>query len=271
MNIPSFDIIGKLVTFLGIALILFVGSKYYELTRDAKANTEKLELSDLEYNLVGLEYNTALEEYNAVFRKHSSTILNSERDLDSNKITQAEFNDINSANEKMFIEQQTKYKSILPSLENNYKIKAIAKKKTEALFEKGGIVFHKEVNVLIFFSFIAVVLVMAGLSSWADKEKREAFYKIRENIDKPHFTYNCQSCGRAFNAMIVPAKDGEVKNYRFCSDCYEDGKLKEPDLTLQELKNRTKTYLISRNLSERKIRNILSKLEKLHRWRTTVY
>lgn len=84
---------------------------------------------------------------------------------------------------------------------------------------------------------------------------------------------NCQSCGMPLNRDALGGgtnADGS-KSTMYCSQCYQQGKFTQPNLSMDEMK-----VLVKGKLKEMKIPGILSgiftrNIPKLVRWKSVVH
>lgn len=107
-----------------------------------------------------------------------------------------------------------------------------------------------------------------GLYRWNKKEQFENRLLYRQNLDKPEFSNECQSCGKIFDSITVYGVElNGDKNYHFCKNCYSNGVFLEPNLTLDEYKNQVVSELKTQNLKEKEIKEILKTIEGLDRWK----
>ena len=77
----------------------------------------------------------------------------------------------------------------------------------------------------------------------------------------------CQSCGMPLDRKEIfgTEKDGP-RSEKFCKYCYEDGAFTRPEMTLDEMKERVKTYLMEIDMPEDFISQALKELPALERW-----
>jgi ribosomal protein S14 len=113
------------------------------------------------------------------------------------------------------------------------------------------------------FQKFGLFLIAIGIAVWFIEEKHKQQEKIKQ-FDK---IYNsCQSCGNRFNSLRLYGKnqDGSF-NLGLCKDCYDNGSLKEVDLTIE--------IAYKRYCSKHNIKNGIRKyiiwwlFNKLERWR----
>jgi NMD protein affecting ribosome stability and mRNA decay len=113
------------------------------------------------------------------------------------------------------------------------------------------------------FQKIGLLLIAIGVAVWLVEEKEKQQIKIKQ-FDK---IYNsCQSCGNRFNSLRLYGKnqDGSF-NLGLCKDCYDNGSLKEVDITIE--------IAFKRYCSEQNIKNGIRKFiswwrfSQLERWR----
>ena len=78
----------------------------------------------------------------------------------------------------------------------------------------------------------------------------------------------CQSCG------LPIALDGggtemdrTTLSIEFCSSCYRDGRFTEPEITVDEMVERTKTRLLAMGVPEPVVEKNLMAVYNLERWR----
>ncbi|MGE8203547.1 zinc ribbon domain-containing protein [Heyndrickxia sp. NPDC080065] len=79
----------------------------------------------------------------------------------------------------------------------------------------------------------------------------------------------CQSCGMPMSDSSVfgTEKSGE-KNKEYCIYCYQDGKFKQPDITMEEMINFCVPFMVEDGMKEEEALAILQKtMPYLKRWR----
>lgn len=114
---------------------------------------------------------------------------------------------------------------------------------------------------------LGVVIFFIGLTDWVISENFEKKLLQRQNLDKPTFSENCQSCGREFDSMVRYGTEANgEKNYHFCNVCFAKGEFTNPNLTLDELKKETSKRLEGKKRSKRQVKLALKKLASLERW-----
>ena len=79
----------------------------------------------------------------------------------------------------------------------------------------------------------------------------------------------CQSCTMPLDSDAVKGteKDGS-KSSEYCMYCYENGALKNPEMTLDQMEDIVKTQMQKMNLPENVVNMSLKMLPTLKRWRT---
>ncbi len=108
---------------------------------------------------------------------------------------------------------------------------------------------------------IGAFLIGLGITMWFIDETDKPKEKIKQ-FDKIY--QSCQSCGNNFNALRNYGKnlDGTF-NLGLCSECYENGVLKEVDLTQEIVFNRyCQKHNITRRLRKYFIRKFINKLDR---------
>jgi len=78
----------------------------------------------------------------------------------------------------------------------------------------------------------------------------------------------CQSCGMPVGKKGIPLgtnKDGE-KDGNWCIECYKDGEFTEPEITLDEMLNKSKCMMKDASILSFVANDILASIPKLKRW-----
>jgi hypothetical protein len=78
----------------------------------------------------------------------------------------------------------------------------------------------------------------------------------------------CQSCTMPLDTDSVKGteKDGSKSN-EYCMYCYESGALKNPEMTMDQMKDIIKTQMKNMNLPENLVAMSLNMLPTLKRWK----
>jgi hypothetical protein len=123
------------------------------------------------------------------------------------------------------------------------------------------------VAILVGGIFILIGL-FEGINEQSIKERIEKRRMIESNS---HISFDhCQSCGKKFNSMLdYGTTSNNVINGAFCINCFKHGSFTEPNLTLEDLKLRTKSEI--NHLTPKRQNQILMKLSKLERWTKNKY
>lgn len=113
--------------------------------------------------------------------------------------------------------------------------------------------------------FVGTTGLLWGFIEWYRKQQKLKDKELlRDYINLGQISMVCNSCGAMMTKDTIrpKEKDGSY-NYIFCCDCYANGEFKDPDISLNEMKNKIgrkykcKTLLWFRLLW----------IEKLQRWK----
>ncbi len=79
----------------------------------------------------------------------------------------------------------------------------------------------------------------------------------------------CQSCGIPLdNDTIKGTEKNGLKNQEYCKFCYDQGGFINPNLTLDEMKERVENQMKKLKLSDEAIQEAMSILPPLNRWKS---
>lgn len=79
----------------------------------------------------------------------------------------------------------------------------------------------------------------------------------------------CQSCGIPLdNDAIKGTEKNGLKNQEYCKFCYDQGGFINPNLTLDEMKERVENQMKKLKLSDEAIQEAMSILPPLNRWKS---
>ena len=270
MNFPSVDFFYKLITFVGIAVIVFAYTSFENSKSINESQNDKFLRQEANLN-ASLKSVARLKQYFADYDKYFDTRL--EDDL--KKLHPKLLNDyirimdsIAIKEEEYGFQQGKIYGNAITSASNKLETYKLEREIWKSSNER----FYYDSAINISLMVIGGLLSIFGLKHWFRKDSFDNNLLIRENLDKPNFSTNCQSCGKGFNSVITYSNENNgIKNYHFCSGCYENGSFIEPDLTLQKIKERTKSYLHLHKKSEAQVKQILKKLNNLDRWKMNSY
>jgi len=271
MNIPAIDYIAKLFTFFGLAIILYSFPKLNE-TLDKKNIVEETR-ARLSYEVESKrdELKNSLKLLKNKLEENVAERLLLNKMISSKNVDINAYKKKSLINDKNYEEIQLKYSKNTENLESelaNLQRKADVEK---TFSDWKSIVLDERYDDYFILLLVGVFIAVAGIAKWSLKDSIDDDLKIRDSLSKPTYSKCCQSCGKNFNSIIKYSKDGDAKNYHFCDSCYKDGSFIEPDLNLVELKTRVTSELSKLNLSPRKIKSVISKIEKLERWKINLY
>lgn len=78
----------------------------------------------------------------------------------------------------------------------------------------------------------------------------------------------CQSCGIPLdNDAIKGTEKNGLKNQEYCKFCYDQGGFINPNLTIDEMKERVENQMKKLKLSDEAIQEAISVLPPLNRWK----
>ncbi|OFX40871.1 MAG: hypothetical protein A2W95_17110 [Bacteroidetes bacterium GWA2_40_14] len=92
--------------------------------------------------------------------------------------------------------------------------------------------------ILVLGTMLGLAFFIAGFYNWYNKHQRLVDNKLLiEYVSIDKVSEICQSCGkRMFDTTSRPfEKDGKL-NFKYCTDCYENGSFIEPEITLEQMK-----------------------------------
>ncbi len=79
----------------------------------------------------------------------------------------------------------------------------------------------------------------------------------------------CQSCGIPLdNDAIKGTEKNGLKNQEYCKFCYDQGGFINPNLTIDEMKERVENQMKKLKLSDEVIQEAISVLPPLNRWKS---
>jgi hypothetical protein len=79
----------------------------------------------------------------------------------------------------------------------------------------------------------------------------------------------CQSCGIPLdNDAIKGTEKNGLKNQEYCKFCYDQGGFINPNLTIDEMKERVENQMKKLKLSDEAIQEAISVLPPLNRWKS---
>jgi len=272
MSIPNIDFFGKLLTFLGLAVIIL--SAYYlfgEYTKLRDSNLRYYKASFLSSEQVKKlgELHTDHKNQLRLLLEKNDTIINDLKKDPNNypliknqlKSTENEMRLINLEFDRNF----EKEKGLFDSLIN---ISA-----TEENFNSlQNSVYSQENKKTLFWIAVGFVIFVLGIGMWIKKEEQESEILIRQNLDKPTYSRICQSCGRKFDSLIIHGTESNgTPNYHFCKTCYTNGSFIEPGLTLEQLTVKTQNEMLTAKIKRSTINRVIKVLATLDRWKANHY
>lgn len=112
-----------------------------------------------------------------------------------------------------------------------------------------------------------IILFSLGLITWLTEDSLiNSINEFNKNkkINEKLYT-NCQSCGMRFSSARFYGKNKDESNSNaFCEDCYQNGEFTEPELTLEQVKEKAKPFIKTNFLGRSKL-NHLNRLERFNR------
>ena len=136
-------------------------------------------------------------------------------------------------------------------------------------FSKGDLSSASTTKTTTF--IIGLMLVILGLFELYRIQKIQDELLLRQLGEKEKYYPYCQSCGKNFTSMREYGKRNDgTKNKAFCSECFENGFFREPDITFEEIKKRAIIETKDKKQLFFKTKLIV-KLENLERWKNTDY
>ncbi len=99
-------------------------------------------------------------------------------------------------------------------------------------------------------------------------QKKMLLFDLSQKESKYKF---CQSWGKTYSSVILNGhyENGDI-NPAFCNNCYDNGKFVEPELTFDELINRTDSGFCAKKSKFQKFQ-LRDRLNGLERWKKDQY
>jgi hypothetical protein len=122
----------------------------------------------------------------------------------------------------------------------------------------------------IYFMIAGALIFFGGIILLERRESQNNILSLRQNAHLPFVHLNCQSCGQRFSAIVKYGTNYEnTSNYSFCTECYNEGKFTEPDISFEEMISKVERGIL--HLSKRRKKRILKSLQNLDRWKRDRY
>jgi hypothetical protein len=269
MILPSFPVSTfKLTAYCGIGILIYTAGAIYttnnsthNLITDYRGLYKQLEN---EKNLILVELRDAKKELDFQAAKQNISIPT----VDSNS---------GSVYTALITTPTPTYNSTIDSLIKKYdsKTRELAIKNSELSIKEYQIDRTREQFDTDLFSGLLVmglVLFVLGCWGWISEETENNRYLQRQNLDKPTFSDECQSCGKHFNSFIRYGSERDGKsNYHFCEKCYLNGEFTEPNLTTEVLIKKAISELSLGNATKAKINKVTKMINRLDRWKPHHY
>ncbi len=271
MNIPAIDSIGKLLVFLGIAIIVissfFTYQRYQFLEEkgvtvmnaqipyitELKSSTEKISSFNVELSKIDSQRNKAFSELN-LDQTHFKTLYPKYKQLS------LKWDSVYNLYNRIITDS-----TLITKLNIEYEQK---NKEYDIIYSN----FKNEKSTALIFILSGFMLIFLGIIIWYEKESFEKSILLRQNLDKPTFSKCCQSCGKSFSSLIkYGTENNGLINYNFCLPCFQNGKFVEQELTFSEMSRKIKNELTANSISGHRQKKILNKLGKLDRWKKDHY
>lgn len=272
MSIPNIDFFAKLITFLGLSIVVISGLFLY---------TENNKLKENEFAYV--KNNFAIQEMLGNFKemqenqksKMSELVaklraIHQARDsgLFDNKIMQEKTIEF----DKEYAQTNQFYEKLYSTERRSFDSLARVNSIEEKVFMTKKAYFKNVLQNIILLIFFGAILFISGINLWTKKEQYEKDILIRQNLEKPTYSKNCQSCGKVFDSLITAgSEENGNKNYNFCRACYKNGVFTNPDMTFLEIQQITKAELETLRIKPKAINRIIKEIAKLDRWKINKY
>lgn len=118
------------------------------------------------------------------------------------------------------------------------------------------------------FGPISILITLLGFLLWYNKTQKYQDRVLIEQTEKMLDIELCQSCGmRLNNQKNYHNFTHEEKKSIYCKECYLNGEFTEPDLTLDEMKNKIKNRCKELKFSKIVVYIFTKRLNGLERWR----
>ncbi len=99
-------------------------------------------------------------------------------------------------------------------------------------------------RISFFLIIIGILALFWGFINWYYKQQITRDQEIlKEHIKLGYISNYCHSCAAQIkkDAERPKEKTGEI-NFKYCTDCYQDGKFTEPNLTFEEMKTKVRNH-----------------------------
>lgn len=266
MNIPVVDNIAKLLVFGGIALLIYA-------TEYIKPQYESIEKMQFQKDSVDRILKAKLDRSQATFEFKMQLFQLQNPDLfDSTGKIKKGKEVISSDYYPRFDRYFNDDTSIAESRKNFMAVDSLKQHSLRfaLLINTNQRNYSEQLDKFILAAMVGFILLVFGLGYWISRETFEHQLLRRSNIDKPTFSYRCQSCAKIFDSMVTPGTDSnDQKNYNFCSSCYQHGIFQ--DENLEELKQRMLTELTSKKSSNSVRERALRLIPRMDRWKKNQY
>lgn len=94
------------------------------------------------------------------------------------------------------------------------------------------------------------------------------FETLKRQYINSKIYYICQSCGRSINSILMnygTEKDSTFSR-SFCNKCYNNGKYTNPNITIEEMKDKVKKEMENKKIPLSVINRKIEGIKKLKRW-----
>jgi hypothetical protein len=269
-NLP--DSFYKLLVYIGIGLIVYVF-----INQQNESNQYDKEL---------LVYNSKIRKINSerLFLKQELEDIFNEAEIHSkknNEINPLKISDSGYVfnrtlrGEKVKVNLSDTISNLLKRYENKqkeFRLKDSDLDIQRYLLDEKAIIFSNNQDFLYMIAFVGAILLFIGLAFWIEFDIFKDKIIARQNLNLPTYSKNCQSCGIKFNSTTkFGTQNTSELNYNYCYDCYVDGKFTDETLTLDEMLKKINSEMKSSKISIIERLFVLSKIEKLDRWKKNKY
>ncbi len=125
---------------------------------------------------------------------------------------------------------------------------------------------NEATSLFIPFSFL---LSIAGFFLWYDNTQKYQDRVLKEQANQFLQSDFCQSCGmRLSNQKNYHLYSADEKKSIYCNSCFKDGEFLEPDISLEQMREKVKTRLKELGYNRFLIYIFIRDLGRLERWRT---
>lgn len=146
--------------------------------------------------------------------------------------------------------------------------------KTSKLNTKSQLIIDKtgdlaEIDEAVeFFAPILFFSTFLGFFIWYEKTQKYQDKLVKEQVSNYPLIQHCQSCGmKLSNQEEYTSFSESERKSKYCKTCYTDGDFNEPDITLEEMKEKVRNRCKELNFDRLTTWVATTRLKNLDRWR----